>query len=104
MLEPTPERPFEAPWQAQAFALAVDLNAKGVFTWTEWAAALAATLKAAGAEATGERYYEHWLDTLERLAAEKGAVTAPELTARRLAWEQAARTTPHGQPIELGAG
>ena len=27
---------FAEPWQAQAFALAVALNERGVFTWSEW--------------------------------------------------------------------
>jgi hypothetical protein len=30
---------FDAPWQAQAFAMALLLHDKGVFTWAEWAAA-----------------------------------------------------------------
>lgn len=38
---------FAEPWQAQAFALAVKLSEDGHFTWKEWAAALAAELKAA---------------------------------------------------------
>ena len=28
---------FEAPWQAQAFAMAVRLNERGLFSWPEWA-------------------------------------------------------------------
>jgi len=31
---------FAEPWQAQAFALALQLHEQGAFTWTEWAAAL----------------------------------------------------------------
>ena len=38
---------FAELWQAQAFALAVKLSEQGHFTWKEWAAALAAELKAA---------------------------------------------------------
>ena len=37
---------FSAPWQAQAFALAVKLSEQGHFTWKEWAAALADELRA----------------------------------------------------------
>jgi hypothetical protein len=29
---------FRAPWEAQAFAMAVTLHERGVFTWQEWAA------------------------------------------------------------------
>src|SRR5262249_31606526 len=53
---------FAEPWQAQAFALAVKLSELGHFTWKEWAAALAAELKAAadrGEPDDGSHYYEH---------------------------------------------
>src|ERR1700722_14043641 len=42
---------FAEPWQAQAFGLAVKLSELGYFTWNEWAAALAAELKAAAGRA-----------------------------------------------------
>ena len=32
---------FRAPWQAQAFAMTLALYEKGLFTWPEWAQALA---------------------------------------------------------------
>ena len=95
---------FREPWEAQAFAMAVQLHAHGVFTWTEWAAALAAEIKtaqAAGDADTGETYYRHWLATLERLVAVKALINGAELAARRDQWDRAARATPHGQPIEL---
>ena len=31
---------FHEPWEAEAFALAVSLNERGLFTWKEWAATL----------------------------------------------------------------
>ena len=84
---------------------ALDLRReRGAFTWSEWAATLAevvAEVKARGEPDTGERYYEHWLAALERLARRKGLVTADGLEARRDAWDRAARSTPHGRPIEL---
>ena len=92
---------FREPWQAQAFALAVKLSEAGVFTWREWADALAAEIAAAGPADRGERYYEHWLAALEKLADRKGLTFAAERQARRDAWEEAARATPHGEPIVL---
>ena len=62
---------FKAPWEAKAFALAVAMHDKGVFTWPEWAEALGASIAAAGPD-DGSRYYEHWLDALERLLHQKG--------------------------------
>jgi nitrile hydratase accessory protein len=98
---------FAEPWQAQAFALAVRLSEQGYFTWKEWAAALAAELKAAanrGEPDDGSRYYHHWLAALERLAAEKGLADPAALAARKEAWAEAYRHTPHGKPVELAAG
>ena len=60
-----------------------------------------AEVKARGEPDTGERYYEHWLTALERIAARKDLVTAAALERRRHEWEDAARRTPHGKPIEL---
>jgi len=97
---------FAEPWQAQAFALAVKLSEQGHFTWKEWAAALAEELKAAadrGEPDDGSHYYEHWLATLERLVTAKGLTDPAALQARKEAWADAYRHTPHGKPIELAA-
>ena len=95
---------FREPWEAQAFAMAVTLHGRGLFTWPEWAATLAAEIRraqAAGDPDTGETYYLHWLAALERLVAEKGVATAETLHRYRDAWDRACDRTPHGQPIEL---
>jgi nitrile hydratase accessory protein len=91
---------FAEPWQAQAFALAVQLSEAGYFTWTEWAETLGAELRAAG-EDDGSRYYEIWLRALERLSLTKGLTDTATLDARMAAWADAYRRTPHGQPVEL---
>jgi nitrile hydratase accessory protein len=95
---------FREPWEAQAFAMAVSLHQRGVFTWPEWAATLAGEIKraqAAGDPDTGDTYYRHWLNALERLVAEKGVADPATLTRYRDAWERAADATPHGDPIVL---
>ena len=101
----TDQRPvFREPWQAQAFAMALALRQRGLFTWTEWAATLADEIKraqAAGDPDTGETYYLHWLAALERLVAENGVATGETLVRYRDAWNRAAGRTPHGRPIEL---
>jgi nitrile hydratase accessory protein len=97
---------FSEPWQAQAFALAVKLSEQGHFTWKEWASALAYELKAAadlGEPDDGSRYYQHWLAALERLVTSKGLSDPTSLLARKEAWADAYRHTPHGKPVELGA-
>ena len=95
---------FGAPWEAEAFALALALHERGLFTWTEWAAALGDEIKkaqAAGDPDTGETYYRHWLATLERIVAAKGLADAGVLARTRDAWQRACARTPHGTPIEL---
>jgi nitrile hydratase accessory protein len=95
---------FREPWEAQAFAMALALHERGLFTWPEWAATLADEIKraqAAGDPDTGETYYRHWLNALERIVAEKGVTDAQTLTRYRKAWDHAAERTTHGAPIEL---
>ena len=95
---------FRAPWEAHAFAMAIALYQKGLFAWTEWAAMLGEEIKktqAAGDPDTGETYYLHWLATLERMVAEKGATSIQALKQHYQAWENAMHRTPHGKPIEL---
>jgi nitrile hydratase accessory protein len=95
---------FREPWEAQTFAMALTLHERGLFTWTEWAATLGEEIKraqASGDPDTGETYYRHWLNTLERLVAAKGVTDATTLARYRDAWDHAADRTPHGKPIEL---
>ena len=95
---------FREPWEAQAFAMALALHERGVFSWNEWAETLSGEIKraqAAGDPDTGETYYRHWLAALERLVASKGVTTSETLHRYRDAWDQAADRTPHGMPIEL---
>ena len=95
---------FREPWEAHAFAMALALHARGLFTWAEWAATLAAEIKRAqgrGDPDTGETYYRHWLNALERLVAEKNVASRDMLTRYYDAWDHAADRTPHGKPIEL---
>jgi nitrile hydratase accessory protein len=97
---------FPEPWQAQAFALAVKLSEQGHFTWKEWTAALGDELRTAaslGESDDGIRYYHHWLAALERLVTIKGLTDSAALVARKEAWKEAYRSTPHGKPVELAA-
>jgi nitrile hydratase accessory protein len=65
---------FAEPWQAQAFAVVVELTESGRVSAKEWADRLGAVLAEAEARGdydTGRRYYDHWLTALERLVVEK---------------------------------
>ena len=73
---------FREPWEAQAFAMALALHERGLFTWPEWAATLGEEIKRAQAG---------------------GDPDTGTLTRYRDAWDHAADRTPHGMPIELRA-
>jgi nitrile hydratase accessory protein len=98
---------FREPWEAQAFATTLLLHQRGLYTWSEWAQALARQISAAQASGDadlGDTYYRHWLHALESLIAAKQLSSGEELQRYRRAWERAAERTPHGQPIELQYG
>ena len=95
---------FREPWEAQAFAMTLALHERGLFSWPEWAATLGEEIKraqAAGDPDTGETYYRHWLNALERIVAARGLADTAMLARYRRAWHHAADRTPHGTPIEL---
>lgn len=95
---------FREPWEAQAFATALLLHQRGLYSWSEWAQALAGEIAAAQARGDadlGDTYYRHWVSALEALIAAKRLSTSDELLRYRCAWERAADRTSHGQPIEL---
>jgi nitrile hydratase accessory protein len=97
---------FAEPWQAQAFAMVVALHERGVFTWSEWAAAISAEIAEHafehGATDDGSHYYEHWLEALEHLLIAKGQTSHAAIDDLAAAWARAAEATPHGKPIALG--
>ena len=74
---------FAEPWQAQAFAVVVELTEAGTISREEWADHLGSVLKEAEARGeydTGERYYDHWLIALERIIVEKDLADRDELS------------------------
>ncbi len=97
---------FPTPWAARAFALAVSLNERGLFRWSEWADLLGGELaRGAGTQADDpEQYWRAWLSALEAMMARKGVGSAGDLRALQEAWRRAAENTPHGEPVELPAG
>lgn len=95
---------FIAPWEAEAFAMAIALEKQGLFTWSEWAQTLGDEIKRAQAEGDpddGSTYYSHWLRALERPVHEKNIASADVISHFQAGWRRAADRTPHGEPIEL---
>jgi len=95
---------FREPWEAEAFAMTLALYEKGVFTWPQWAEVLSDEITRAqtqGDPDLGNTYYSHWLAALERIVVEQDITSKQQLTDLYSEWNQAALSTPHGQPIEL---
>ena len=95
-----PDRPFDAPWQAQVFAMTVALNEAGQLDWSRWADALGAQL-IDQSDVSNNAYYSAWLAALETVLLEDGIASAGDISNLTQQWHAAARATPHGQPIEL---
>jgi nitrile hydratase accessory protein len=101
----TPEaRPFEEPWQAQVFAMAVLLDQRGLFGWEEWTTALGVEIVAGAGEPGHANYFGDWLSALEKLLFAKNVANEGEIVALAEAWRAAAAATPHGRPVLLDAG
>ena len=102
MTAEAPPQPFDKPWHAGVFALAVHLSERGVFTWPEWTEAVAARLAAAPGPAEGnDAFYLAWIDTLMGMLEERGGVSAGEVEEMRGRWAAAYAATPHGEPVTL---
>lgn len=95
---------FAEPWQAQAFALTLQLQAKGLFTAAEWAQALGDEIRehlAHGGCTDGSDYYERWCEALEHIIVAKGASSHQVIEDTSASWIRAAEATPHGAPVLL---
>ena len=80
--------------------MAVQLNERGLFTWSEWAETLSAEIARGGQG--DEAYWRCWLAALERIVVVKGMTSAGMLGVLKEQWDIAARETPHGEPVRLG--
>jgi nitrile hydratase accessory protein len=76
---------FAAPWESQAFGLALALNDAGCIEWEDFRRALIHEVgewEAAHPSGEGWSYYECWLRALERLVSTQGLVSADDLRGR----------------------
>ena len=95
---------FEEAWQAQALAIADTLVQNGLFSARQWSAKLGEELSNAQSEGASDdqaTYYRCVLSALERLVADHSEIDLQAMDGKREAWEQAYRSTPHGQPVVL---
>ncbi|GAA4909938.1 nitrile hydratase accessory protein [Actinomycetospora succinea] len=91
---------FAEPWESRAFGMAVSLADAGAFTWDAFRDRLVARIAAWEAEhgaggpgAPEFRYYACWLDALEDVLVDGGALGGDDVAARST--ELAARPAGH---------
>ncbi len=73
---------FEAPWQARAFGMAIDLHRRGLFEWEEFRTRLIDAVATEGGDGGADAsslYYGQWLRALERLLLDKGILSEGDL-------------------------
>ncbi|MCC8939704.1 nitrile hydratase accessory protein [Bradyrhizobium sp. Arg62] len=69
---------FGAPWERQAFGMALALSKQGVFEWDDFRSAMISSI--AASEATHDKtdpswdYYEIWLTVLEQMVQRSGLI------------------------------
>jgi nitrile hydratase accessory protein len=104
ILRDTADRAFDAPWQAQAFALVMRLQESGHFTWDEWVRVFSRHVSLSptkSGESVNDAYYRQWLAALEQIVIEKGILLPGDGERRTAQWRMAYTNTPHGQPVKL---
>jgi nitrile hydratase accessory protein len=98
------DRKFDAPWQAQAFAIVVELNKAGLLDWSEWVGVFGqevARSPARAGESRNDTYYRQWLDALEQIVVKRSLLAPGDTNSRVHEWRAAYVNTPHGQAVEL---
>ncbi|MFY0612800.1 MAG: hypothetical protein JXQ99_14805 [Hyphomicrobiaceae bacterium] len=91
---------FDAPWQAQIYAMSQVLIENDVISADVWAEALGASIRrrqsAGGSDTVGE-YFQAVSDALVSVLP----VEVDELNEMMNAWRAAYEATPHGMPVTL---
>jgi nitrile hydratase len=80
---------FQAPWEGEAFAMAVALCERGMYPWSDFQGHLIAAIATTDGKQlppeTQPTYYEHWLTALEALLIDKGILSKARID-RKAAW------------------
>lgn len=77
---------FEAPWESQAFGMAIVLSEEGYYDWEEFRQRLISQIGDWERSDEDERavwdYYRHWLASLEALLKDRGLLSEGEIDER----------------------
>jgi nitrile hydratase accessory protein len=90
---------FEAPWESQAFGMAIALYERGHFDWEEFRGRLISEIGGWERSEEDERevwdYYRHWLASFEALVKERGLLSEQEIEERTSEFVSVARDDDH---------
>jgi len=98
------ERAFDAPWQAQVFALVLRLHQNGSFSWEDWVRVFSKQVSVSPAlpgESVNDTYYRQWTDALDAILVETGLLAPGDSRTRAILWKVAYVNTPHGEAVRL---
>lgn len=77
---------FEAPWESQAFGMAIALYERGHYDWEEFRGRLISEIGDWERSEEDERevwdYYRHWLASFEALVKDRGLLSEEEIEER----------------------
>jgi nitrile hydratase accessory protein len=90
---------FEAPWESQAFGLAIALYERGHYDWEEFRGRLISEIGDWERSEEDERevwdYYRRWLASFEALVKDRGLLSEQEIEERTSEFVSGARDDDH---------
>jgi len=93
------ELDFEAPWESQAFGMAIALHEQGHYDWEEFRQRLISEIGEWERSDQDERavwdYYRHWLASFEALIKDRGLLSEEEIEERTSEFVSGARDKHH---------
>jgi nitrile hydratase accessory protein len=94
---------FSEPWQAQLFAVTLQLSRQGAFTWAQWVEVFSSEIAAhpqGETESVEDAYFRQWFAALEQMLLQLG-IEPDDISDTQLHWKRSYLATPHGQPVVL---
>ena len=94
---------FSDPWQAELFAITLNLYQRGIFDWDDWTECLGRNLKSGKNKGKDDltNYFSNWLYALEEKLLEKEVTEINKIKNIENAWRDALSKTPHGQKVKI---
>ncbi len=94
---------FSEPWQAELFAITLNLCQRGIFEWDDWTECLGRSLKRGKKKHKDDlvNYFTNWIYALEEKLIEKKVAELKKIKNIENAWRDAISKTPHGKKVEI---